>query len=469
MAPLAVLARPQLQEMLVVGLGGGRVLEAVAPSVRHVDIIELESKVIDANRRLAAIRSRDPLSDARFNLIVNDARSALQLTSKKYDAVISQPSHPWTAGASHLYTREFMQQVRDHLNPGGLFVQWMSVDFLDESLLRSLVATISSAYPHVRLYRPAPPTLLFLASDAPIEPEREAAATRAAIDAGSDYYGRIGLNVMEDLIASLALNDEGSRAFAAGAAGISDDVNRFAVASLFDSGRNLSAEQLGELLSPYDPLLQPNSFGQDELQQPIAFDYVARRIESFIPLDRSSLVRLKRLADRREQLGRSDNAAKVDPDSAMLRATDLAVRNDWGGVAALDVDLAQIPWTSPSIRQAVLLRVQWRLRSPDTESRSHLTTESVALIDRLNIIQPDPRLYLLRALSAGDDKYVLQESLFRYTLAILQGHVTVDDEARLKFAGLQRLFWQLRFNDPVEQHHHAEVQSTVDAVAATLR
>ncbi len=131
---------------------------------------------------------------------------------------------------------------------------------------------------------------------------------------GSDYYGRIGLNVMEDLIASLALNDEGSRAFAAGAAGISDDVNRFAVASLFDSGRNLSAEQLGELLSPYDPLLQPNSFGQDELQQPIAFDYVARRIESFIPLDRSSLVRLKRLADRREQLGRSDNTAIVYPD-----------------------------------------------------------------------------------------------------------------------------------------------------------
>ncbi len=51
MAPLAVLARPQLQEMLVVGLGGGRVLEAVPPSVRHVDVIELESKVIDANRR----------------------------------------------------------------------------------------------------------------------------------------------------------------------------------------------------------------------------------------------------------------------------------------------------------------------------------------------------------------------------------------------------------------------------------
>ena len=91
--------------------------------MRHIDVIELEDKVIDANRTLAAYRSRDPLSDRRVNLIINDARGALRLTTKKYDAVISQPSHPWTAGASHLYTREFMQLARDHLNPGGVFVR----------------------------------------------------------------------------------------------------------------------------------------------------------------------------------------------------------------------------------------------------------------------------------------------------------------------------------------------------------
>ena len=73
---------------------------------------------------------------------MNDARGALRLTNRRYDAIVSQPSHPWTAGASHLYTREFMQLAHDHLNPGGVFVQWMNVIFMDEDLLRSLTATL---------------------------------------------------------------------------------------------------------------------------------------------------------------------------------------------------------------------------------------------------------------------------------------------------------------------------------------
>ena len=81
----------------------------VPPSVRHVDVIELEPKVIEANAATRKYRKFDPLSDPRVNVITNDARGALSLTDKRYDAIVSQPSHPWTAGASHLYTREFMQ------------------------------------------------------------------------------------------------------------------------------------------------------------------------------------------------------------------------------------------------------------------------------------------------------------------------------------------------------------------------
>ena len=94
--------------MLIVGFGGGVVVEGVPPSVRHVDVIELEPKVIEANRVTAQLRKRNPLTDPRVNIIVNDARGALRLTDRRYDAIVSQPSHPWPAGASHLYTREFM-------------------------------------------------------------------------------------------------------------------------------------------------------------------------------------------------------------------------------------------------------------------------------------------------------------------------------------------------------------------------
>lgn len=155
LSPLAVIARPAARSMLVVGYGGGVVIEGVPPSVQRVDVIELEPRVIDANRATHDKRRRDPLLDPRVNLISNDARGALALADRKYDATVSQPSHPWTACASHLYTLEFMQQAGAHLSYGGVFVQWMNVTFLDEALLRSLTATLLQAFGEVRLYRPA--------------------------------------------------------------------------------------------------------------------------------------------------------------------------------------------------------------------------------------------------------------------------------------------------------------------------
>lgn len=530
MAPLAVLARPPLQDMLIVGFGGGRVIEAVPPSVRSIDVIELEDKVIAANRNVAERRLRDPLRDSRVNLISNDARGALQLTAKKYDAVISQPSHPWTAGASHLYTREFMQQAKDHLNPGGLFVQWMNVDFLDESLLRSLLATINDVYPYVRVYRPAPPTLLFLASDQAINPEQQITATRAAFAAAPAHYAGLGLNTVEDLVAALALDNEGSRAFAGDAAVITDDANRFATASVYDFGRNISAEHVGRLLAPYDPLLKPGSFVYRELSQQLAFDYVARRIQAFVPVDESARTRIKQLAEQfpnsdlrpyigslalnnalhssEAQQAQSDEA-KAYPNSALLRdvllesqlaalnfhggfnadpladqaiasdqaiainqvvrAAQFAAHNDWRSVAGLDAALAQTPWTSLWNNLAVRLRVEWRVHLRDDASNPRFDADSIAMIDHLNAFQPDPRLYFLRAMSAGNEPNFLIESLFKYTQSLLQGQVTADAFTRREFGNLQQRFEQLRHDHRIDQHRYREVQSTVEAAAAMLK
>ena len=77
LSPLAVLARPDTRDMLIVGFGGGVVVEGVPPSVERIDVIELEPKVIEANRLNAHLRKRNPLLDPRVNVIVNDARGAL--------------------------------------------------------------------------------------------------------------------------------------------------------------------------------------------------------------------------------------------------------------------------------------------------------------------------------------------------------------------------------------------------------
>ena len=147
---MASLARPEARSLLVVGLGGGSLLEAVPRLIESIDVVELEPEVIAANRTIASQRRADPLSDPRVRLVVNDARGALLLTDKRYDAIVSQPSHPWRPGASHLFTREFFELAREHLVPSGVLVQWMTPRFADAALLRTLVATLLEVFPHVR-------------------------------------------------------------------------------------------------------------------------------------------------------------------------------------------------------------------------------------------------------------------------------------------------------------------------------
>jgi len=382
LAPLAVIARPHIESMLVVGYGGGIVVEAVPPSVRKIDVIEIEPKVIAANRATARLRKRDPLLDPRLTLIENDARGALNLTTRKYDAIVSQPSHPWTAGASHLYTLEFMQQVREHLSDDGVFVQWMSASFLDESLLRSLTATLATAFKEVRLYRPDPETLVFLASPKPLDLENDTVFT-----------GR-GINNAEDLLAALALDAPGALALATGSQPITDDHNRMATASFYDSGAGLDAQSLSGILAAYDPLQRANSW---VFRGHFWFPYIARRMAIYTARDGSIPERIAAM-DRALNNGAVMNAVMLgSPPSKVAQASELAHANQWKALSELDAELASVPWTDATKAQAVQLRAEWRSHVITPSLRQPLGEECLSILDEAIVAQPTLTLYGLRA------------------------------------------------------------------------
>ena len=493
LSPLAVIARPNAASMLVVGYGGGVVIEGVPPSVQHVDVIELEPRVIDANQATSAKRRRDPLLDPRVNIVSNDARGALALTDKKYDAIVSQPSHPWTAGASHLYTLEFMQQARAHLNEGGVFVQWMNVTFLDEALLRSLTATLLQAFGEVRLYRPDPNTLVFLASTQPLQLEASLAGSGIPITYSPAHYAHVGINTAEDLVTALAADGEGARALAAGAPLITDDDNRMATSSVYDFGHGLTPDAVGRVLAPYDPLQRADSWIYRDYLNRFSFDYIARRAAMFVGVDSSTNARLLAMAnalgdgpgafaarisaltangepDPARQLARE--AVQLFPDNQSLRYTYLrpwlgeiargtataeiaaaadalaespaalikagrfTAKQDFESVMALDPVLARIPWTAPWKLDAVQARADWRGRLAPGELRQRAGEECIALIDDAIVVQPTLVLYEHRArcaIAAGRPD-VLVESLWYFGQGTYANslRLTPDDRARAK-------------------------------------
>ena len=260
--------RAGVRRLMVVGFGAGNSIEEVPSSVESVDVVELEPEMLAANRVVSGERRRDPFADPRVRVHLGDARSALALSRQRFDAVVSQPSHPWTAGSSHLFTREFFERVRGRLEPGGVFVQWIGLAFVDEELLRGLIATLRSVFAHVELLQPHPwSASLFVASDRPLDLERQA---EPAIAADGPAWRALGLFTAEDLVIARVLDDEGTRAVAAGAAINSDRLNYLQTRSPRVLARPVSWSELEKMVAPLDAVrrLPPTADGL----------YVARRL-----------------------------------------------------------------------------------------------------------------------------------------------------------------------------------------------
>src|SRR5579859_6954535 len=90
------------------------------------------------------------LSDAHAHEVVADARYWLDTQAGHYDVVVldayRQPYIPF-----HLTTKEFFQQVRDHLNPGGSVAVNVGRTATDYRLVAAIASTMAAVYTNVYL------------------------------------------------------------------------------------------------------------------------------------------------------------------------------------------------------------------------------------------------------------------------------------------------------------------------------
>ena len=448
---LPTIARPDAQHLLMIGLGGGIALEAVPPSLHTVDVIELEQQVVAANESLAALREKDPLTDPRVNIVLNDARSALSLTNKKYDIVVSQPSHPWTAGASHLYTVEFLQLARSRMHDDGVFLQWINAQYIDEQLLRILAATVGQVFDNVRLYQPLPNVLLFLASDAPIHVERDVLDTGRPLAEYGAHYRRIGIAAAEDLVAAIVAEEVSVAELSRNAPLNTDDRNRLATDSR-PAGDGLDADSLRQVLSDYDALLQPSSSINRDLLDAIELPYVATQLvltrfekrafdlarstsdESMrhtidgigytaygqsdeaqaafiraVDMDVSnatagfSLVKpYMNEIGKTETYTRIRQVAEALPESAraVIRGWQAAKARDWEALQSMDSALSRVPHTQMWYPISVKLRVDWRLALGSRGDSAELGREAMSILDDVLAFYWNFELYMQRAAAA---------------------------------------------------------------------
>ncbi len=169
---------PRADRVLVIGFGSGATAGSVLRHpVGRLDVVELEAAVLDASRLFEPENGR-PLADPRTRVSAADGRNYLLLTPDRYDVIISQPSLPWVAGAATLFTQDFFAIAAAHLEPGGVFGQWVTADAMGREQLQSVLAAFALVFPHVLVVEPTSGDLLLIGSPAPLalDPRRVAAS-----------------------------------------------------------------------------------------------------------------------------------------------------------------------------------------------------------------------------------------------------------------------------------------------------
>lgn len=138
------------KSVLVIGCGAGVTAGAVSidPAVERLTIAEIEPLVPRVVSTYFAEHNFNVVANPKTHVVLDDARHFLLTTDQKFDAITSDPLDPWVKGAAMLYSREFFQTVKEHLNPGGAVTLFVQLYESNPEAVKSEIATFLEAFPN---------------------------------------------------------------------------------------------------------------------------------------------------------------------------------------------------------------------------------------------------------------------------------------------------------------------------------
>jgi tetratricopeptide (TPR) repeat protein len=124
----------------------------------------------------------------------------LRTVPRRYDVIINEPSNPWISGIGALLTEEFFREARNHLNLGGILVQWIQGYEFSDELFKTALATIHKAFPYVSGWNTLTGDYVFICSVEPFKPDLKAAAKRMGHPGVDKSLRRMGISHLSTLL-----------------------------------------------------------------------------------------------------------------------------------------------------------------------------------------------------------------------------------------------------------------------------
>lgn len=176
--PLLLLEDPKSALTVGFGSGGASFSYTTYDSMEDIHCVEICKTVLDAapdllasnngillpESRIDAPMPKDKSAyqyiatpgyrtfDPRYKIIIDDVRSYLNFTGKKYDIIATDCTDLRYKSNANLYDLEYFQLCRDHLTDDGMVVVWMPLAGLSDEMFRLALRTFYRVFPNMSIW-----------------------------------------------------------------------------------------------------------------------------------------------------------------------------------------------------------------------------------------------------------------------------------------------------------------------------
>jgi spermidine synthase len=147
---LPALLHPEPKSVLGIGFGAGVSAGTFTryPSIRKITVCEIEPVIPPTSTRFFGEQNYHVMNDPRTRIVYDDARHYVLTTPEKFDIIASDPLDVFAKGTAALYSIEYFEAVKRHLNPGGIFTLYVPLYESDLRTVKSELATFFAAFPN---------------------------------------------------------------------------------------------------------------------------------------------------------------------------------------------------------------------------------------------------------------------------------------------------------------------------------
>ena len=147
---LPALLHPNPKSVLGIGFGAGVSAGTFTryPGIQKITVCEIEPVIPPTTTKYFGKENYRVLHDPRTHIVYDDARHFVRTTTEKFDIIASDPLDVFVKGTAALYSKEYFETIKAHLNPGGMFTLYVPLYETDLPTIKSEVATFLEAFPN---------------------------------------------------------------------------------------------------------------------------------------------------------------------------------------------------------------------------------------------------------------------------------------------------------------------------------